>query len=48
MKEVQTKSNVKFKIMPFGYITIEVKCHEEGEKAKEKEFPVYHVPKTTG
>lgn len=42
------KTNVNLKIMPFGHVSIEIKGYEMEREAREKESPVYVVPKTTG
>jgi len=47
MKMPQIKINVNFKIIPFGYVSIEIKGHEAEKEAEEKESPVYLEPKTT-
>lgn len=47
MKGAETKINVNFKIIPFGYASIEIKGHEEEKELREKEAPVYLEPKTT-
>jgi hypothetical protein len=47
MKELQIKINVNFKIIPFGYASIEVKGREEEKEEREKESSVYSEPKTT-
>jgi hypothetical protein len=47
MKGTQIKINVNFKIIPFGYISIEIKNNEEYKKVQRTELPIYLEPKTT-
>lgn len=47
MKEAEAKINVNFRIIPFGYASIEIKGHEEEKELREKEPPVYLEPRTT-
>lgn len=47
MKEAQIKININFRIIPFGHALIEVKGYGEEKEVREKESPVYIVPKTT-
>ncbi|MBU0568462.1 hypothetical protein KJ693_07270 [bacterium] len=47
MKEAQVKININFRILPFGHAFLEAKGYEEEKEVREKESPVYIVPKTT-
>ena len=47
MKEEQIKININFKMIPFGYASIELKGCEEEKEINEKKLPVYIEPKTT-
>jgi hypothetical protein len=47
MKEANIKVNVNFRILPFGYTSIELKGRGVETEIREKEFPVYIEPKAT-
>ena len=47
MKETQPKTNIIFKILPFGQATIEVKSSEQIKEEKIEQTPTYTNQKTT-
>lgn len=47
MKEGQIKVNVNFRILPFGYSSIQVRDLPQETQQSKKESPTYHEPQTT-